>query len=179
MSLACLLLLGAGCTSKNASTPPDPTHGHLIKGTTITTVYYLGPDGKRYVFPNDKTYLSWFPTFSYVRRLSDEELIKTPLSGNVTYKPGSRLVKIETDPRVYIVTHGGVLRELANEDIAKQIFGNNWRSQVDDLADPFFVNYKLGQPITSANEFSLESEVKNTTSIDQDKGLVSASTTTP
>src|SRR5690349_9908429 len=34
--------------------------GSLIKGTTLSTVYYLGSDGSRYAFPNEKTYFSWY-----------------------------------------------------------------------------------------------------------------------
>ena len=176
-SVFCLLLLtGAGCSRANIIPHRDPTNGHLIKGTSITTVYYLGRDGKRYVFPNDKTYLTWFPTFSYVRQIADAELIKTPLGGNVTYKPGSRLLKIETDPSVYVVTHGGVLRKLASEDVAKELFGNDWKSQVDDMPDPFFVNYRIGEPITSASQFSLEVSTQNSGNIDDDKGLIPAET---
>lgn len=179
-ALACLILVGAGC-SKSAppTTPakqPDPTNGRLIKGTSYTTVYYLGPDGKRYVFPNDKTYLSWFNTFSYVKQIADDELIKTPLGGNVTYKPGSRLIKIETSPTVYVVTRGGVIRPLKSEDVAVQLYGKDWAKRVDDMPDAFFTNYKEGQPILSFNDFSPSAEEQNTTSIDQDKGLQATST---
>lgn len=181
--LCALVLAGAGCSRSSVKGPgrvADPTNGRLIKGTSITTVYYLGRNERRYVFPNDKTYLTWFPSFSYVRQIADAELIKTPLGGNVTYKPGSRLLKIDTDPSVYVVTHGGVLRKLANEDVAAQLFGTNWKTLVDDMPDPFFVNYQLGEPITAASQLSLESITKNSENIDDDKGLPSVvSSTTP
>ncbi len=183
-SILFLALAGAGC-SKTASPSapakvPDPTNGHLIKGTSYTTVYYLGSDGKRYVFPNDKTYLSWFNTFSYVKQIADAELMKTSLGGNVTYKPGVRLIKIDTDPKVYVITRGGVLRWLKTEEVAEQLYGKDWRTQVDDMPDAFFTNYKEGQPIVTFNDFSLNNERQNTTSIDQDKGLMAtASSTNP
>lgn len=174
-SAFCLLLTGAGCSRDSSKTitsnEPDPTNGHLLRGATITTVYYLGSDGKRYVFPNEKTYNTWFKTFAYVRRIPDEDLSKNPLGGNVTYKPGSRLIKIESDPRVYAVAHGGILREITSEDVAEQLFGKKWRALVDDLPDPFFTNYTLGQPIASVKDFSSEKEKANALSIDQDKEL--------
>ena len=121
-ALFALVMAGAGCSRTPAdsrfSDKPDPTGGRLIRGATYTTVYYVGNDGKRYVFPNDKTYLTWFDTFSYVRKISDEELSAKPLGGNVTYKPATRLVKIDTDPKVYAVTRGGVLRWIKTEQIA-------------------------------------------------------------
>ena len=36
----------------------DLDAGDLIRGETFTAVYYLGADGLRYVFPNDKTYFT-------------------------------------------------------------------------------------------------------------------------
>lgn len=173
-----LVFAGAGCSKAAVNTPPsDPTGGRLIKGALYTTVYYLGPDGKRYVFPNEKTYLSWFGTYSYVKQISDEELIKSPLGGNVTYKPGVRLVKIDTDPRTYVVTRGGVLRQINDELLAESLYGNDWRSKVDDLPDAFFSNYTVGPAIMARYEFSPNDEVANTKSIEQDKGLVPAAST--
>ena len=181
-SIFFLALAGAGCSKSPVPTAPtkpaDPTNGHLIKGTSWTTVYYLGPDGKRYVFPNDKTYLSWFDTFTYVKQIADAELIKTPLGGNVTYKPGVRLIKVDTDPKVYAITRGGVLRWIKTEEVAEQLYGKDWSTKVDDLPDSFFTNYKEGQTVLTFNDFSPESEVKNTTGIDQDKGLMATASST-
>jgi len=184
-SILCLALVGVGCSKKPAAPlapakPVDPTHGHLIKGTSYTTVYFLGADGKRYVFPNDKTYLSWFNTFSYVKQIADAELMKSSLGGNVTYKPGSRLIKIETDPKVYVVTRGGTIRWLKTEEVAEQLYGKDWSKRVDDMPDAFFTNYKDGQPILSFNDFSPAAEEQNTTTIDQDRNIQPvASSTTP
>ena len=33
--------------------------GDLIKGESFSSVYYYAPNGKRYVFPNEKTYFTW------------------------------------------------------------------------------------------------------------------------
>ena len=34
--------------------------GDLIRGTSFSAVYYYGEDGFRYVFPNEKTYKTWY-----------------------------------------------------------------------------------------------------------------------
>src|SRR3989344_8729122 len=73
------------------------SQGSIIKGQTSTAIYYYAVDGKRYVFPNDKTYLSWYPDFSNITVVSDTDLASIPIGGNVTYRPGKRLVKIQTD----------------------------------------------------------------------------------
>ena len=121
--------------------------GSLIKGSG-SAVYYCGNDGKRYVFVNDKAYFSWYPDFSTVQTISDETLAQISIGGNVTYRPGVRLVKSQSDTKVYAIARGGVLRWIMTEGIAARLFGANWNQQIDDISDAFFVNYKIGAPIT-------------------------------
>lgn len=66
-------------------------------------VYYLGADGKRYVFPNQKTYMTWYSNFSTVKVVSSTEMSSYPIGGNATYRPGTKMIKITTDPKVYAV----------------------------------------------------------------------------
>ena len=47
--------------------------GDLIKASQAA-VYYYGADGKRYVFPNEKTYKTWYSDFSSVKTITDVEL---------------------------------------------------------------------------------------------------------
>ena len=120
----------------------------IVKAST-DAVYYCGADGKRYVFPNQKIYLSWYADFSGVIKITDAELANIPLGGNVNYRPGVKMVKIETDPKVYAVDRGGVLRHVTTPEIATSMYGSTWNKMVDDLSDAFFFNYRLGEPITS------------------------------
>ena len=65
------------------------TSGTLIKGTG-TAVYYYGADAKRYVFPYQASYSSWYgSTFSGVTTMSDADLIAIPFGGNVTARPAN------------------------------------------------------------------------------------------
>ncbi|HBZ36531.1 MAG TPA: hypothetical protein DEO26_02300 [Candidatus Veblenbacteria bacterium] len=120
----------------------------LVKAST-DAVYYCGADGQRYVFPNQKIYLSWYTNFSGVITITDAELANVPLGGNVTYRPGVRMVKMTTDPKVYAVAAGGILRHVTSPELARSIYGEDWNTLVDDLSDAFFVNYHLGDPITT------------------------------
>ncbi len=130
------------------STEAKCVSNSLIKGKTAA-VYYCGADGKRYVFPNLNTYSSWYSDFKNVIQISDEELAAIQLGGNVTYRPGVRLIKITTDPRVYAVDQGGALRYVTTPTVAESMYGVNWNKSVDDLSDAFFVNYKLGESIVA------------------------------
>ncbi|MEW6610096.1 MAG: hypothetical protein AB1352_00490 [Patescibacteria group bacterium] len=123
--------------------------GDLIKMPGNPAVYLL-KGGKRYVFPNDKAYFTWYNDFSGVVTVSQSELQSYPIGGNVTYKPGTRLVKITTDPKVYAVEPNGTLRWVTTEAIATSLYGSNWNKRIDDVPDPFFVNYTTGADVTTA-----------------------------
>lgn len=127
--------------------------GDLIKGPT-DVVYYYGQDGKRYVFPNAKTYFTWYGDFSTVKTISVEMLASLPIGGNVTYRPGVKLVKITTDPKVYAVSSYGFLRWITTEAVAAQLYGPSWNKQISDVPDAFFTNYRVGDPITSKEMFN-------------------------
>jgi hypothetical protein len=120
--------------------------GTLIKAS-LPAVYYCGADGKRYVFASDRVFFSWYNGFSGVQTIDDVDLAKIPLGGNVTYRPGKKMIKIQSDPKVYAVARRGVLRWVSTETKASELFGANWNQQIDDVSDAFFVNYTVGTPI--------------------------------
>ena len=131
----------------------------LVKGSG-PTLYWYASNGKRLVFPNLRTFYSWYSVndFSRVQVLGDTELYTLPLGGNVTYRPGARLVKITTDPRVYAVSRYGVLRWVSSESIARDLYGSNWAQWVDDIPDAFFTNYSIGSPIYTSSDYSVSNE---------------------
>jgi hypothetical protein len=135
---------------KNLQPPPVPAKPLCIGGSRIKgplpAVYYCGMDGKRYVFPNQATYYSWYLDFKGVVALSADTLAKIPLGGNITFKPGT-LVKVQTDPKVYVVSKGGLLRWVQTEAAAVALFGKGWAKLVHDVPDVFFVDYVIGPPI--------------------------------
>jgi hypothetical protein len=123
--------------------------GDLIKMSGLSSVYYLAGDGKRYVFPNESTYFSWYSDFSGVMTIPQSELEGYPLGANVTVRPGTKLVKITTNPNVYAVEPGGNLRKITSEAQATTLFGANWAKRVIDVSDAFFTNYKIGADLPS------------------------------
>lgn len=145
--------------------------GDLIRGTSFSAVYYMGADGFRYVFPNDKTYFTWYTNFDTVKFLSDADLAKIQMGGNVTYKPGSKMIKINSDPKTYAVSAGGTLRHVTTEDIAIALFGSTWNKQIDDVPDGFFSNYTVGNEITNSTNYSATAEKTQATDINTDKSL--------
>ncbi len=124
--------------------------GDLVKSPTASDVYYYAADGKRYVFPNEKTYKSWYADFSTVKTITGAELAALPLGANVTIRPGTKLVKITTDPKVYAVAPNGTLRWIETEAIAIALYGSAWAQRVVDVPDGYFVNYTVGASVSSA-----------------------------
>ncbi len=122
--------------------------GDLVKASG-PAVYYYHTDGKRYVFPNEKTFFSWFNDFSSVVTITDAELAAIQIGGNATLRPGAKLVKITTDPKTYAVTKCGTLHWIESEAIAKALWGDAWATRVVDVPDSFFVNYDIGASVSS------------------------------
>jgi hypothetical protein len=126
--------------------------GDVIKGTTLSTVYYYGSDGSRYAFPNEKTYFTWYSDFSDVKTISDSALANIALAGNVVYRPGTRWVKIQSDPKTYAVSPEGQIRWIESEEVASGLAGSDWNTMIDDVPDTFFVDYTVGASLTDAGD---------------------------
>lgn len=123
--------------------------GSLIKMDGSRAVYYLGSDNKRYVFPDQTIYMSWYKDFNSVTTVAASEMYSYTIGGNVTMRPGTNLIKITTDPAVYAVEPGGVLRKIASEADAIALYGSTWNTKIVDVEDSMFTNYKMGTPLAS------------------------------
>lgn len=123
--------------------------GDLIKVADSKTVYYFGDDNKRHAFPNSKVYLAYYEDFSTVRTISAEQLAGIPLGKNVKLRPGTWLVKIQSDPKVYAVGPNGKLHWVASESIARALYGEKWNTKIIDISVAFFNDYEVGDAINS------------------------------
>ncbi|KAA0206065.1 hypothetical protein EDM68_03590 [Candidatus Uhrbacteria bacterium] len=136
-----------------------------------TAVYYYASNGKRYVFPNEKTYFTWYADFSQVRIIPIDQMALIPIGGNITYRPASRLVKFQTDPKTYLPTKGGVLRWAKTEEIVRTWFGPQWNTFIDDISEAFYVNYTFGSPIEGPYDVSLQIIADTARTVNENLGL--------
>ncbi len=125
----------------------------FIKGSE-STIYWVGLDGKRYVFPNYTTYRSWFMNpetgtidLPQVQTLKDNQLADYALGGIVRERPGIRMVKIQTDPKVYALGDGGILQWIPTEAMAAALYGPDWNKKIDDIPVEFFAGYIIDVPV--------------------------------
>ncbi len=136
-----------------------------------TAVYYYGADGMRYVFPNPKTYFTWYSDFAGVKVITSTQLGTIGIGGNVTYRPGVKMIKVESDPRTFIVDKNGRRRHLTSETAARDLYGANWNRMVDDVPDSFFSNYRDGDEVNTATDFDKASALGESPNISIDKDL--------
>ena len=156
--LPLLVLVGLGFFLGRSGEALAASATSLFKGSG-STVYFRSLDGQRHVFPNQATFNSWlFGTKPTITAVSDSALSQMPLGNNMLFRPGVRLVKITTNPKVYAVSRYGVLRWITTEAVARALYGASWSKSVTDLPDPFFANYQIGVPITSADDFDPDDE---------------------
>jgi hypothetical protein len=123
--------------------------GDLIKIAGSSTVYYLGADSKRYIFPNEATYFSWYKDFSKVVTVSQTELEGYTRGAVITIRPGTKLIKTPDERTVYSVEPGGNLRSIVSEANAIALWGANWAKRVVDVIPAFMVAYNTGNPLTT------------------------------
>lgn len=154
--------------------------GELIKIQSSDAVYYVGTDLKRYVFTNERIYKTWYQNFDKVQSVGSEELNSMPLAGVVTYRPGSKMVKIPDDPKVYAIGKNGLARHITTEEIAIVLYGTDWNKKVDDLPASLFLGvYTIGDPITLTTQFDSVIAREAATSISADKGLPAIVSSSP
>lgn len=135
--------------------PEDTARGMLVRlvddGNPETTVdeavYVIGADGMRHAFPSETVFKTWYQNFDDIAYIDPANLATYALGGNVTVRPGTWLVKITTDPKVYAVEPGGILRWVSTEALAESLYGNDWAKRVVDVPDTFWGNYTVGDPI--------------------------------
>ncbi|MFA4845016.1 MAG: hypothetical protein WC654_00450 [Patescibacteria group bacterium] len=151
--------------------PDDLAPGDLIRGESFSAVYYYAEDGLRYVFPNSKVYFTWYEDFDEVVWLSDADMATIQIGGNVTYKPGIKMVKINSSPQVYAVGAGGILRGIESEEVASELYGENWNQNIDDIPDGFFGNYEIGEDIELSSQYDPDVEEQDALSVDDDKDI--------
>jgi len=137
-----------------------------------STVYYYALDGQRYVFSNEKCFFTWYMDYSELQIVNAVTLAEIPLGGNITYKPGVKLIKFPSDPKVYAVARGGTLRWVMTDQLARLLYGNDWYvNDLDDVSEAFYQNYVIGEDIDQEGDYFPYYERYNTNTIATDLGL--------
>lgn len=133
------------------------------------SLYWYAKDKKRYVFPNIQTFETWFPKTAEqptIYKVKPEQLVSLLIGGNVTYRPGVKLIKLKTDPKIYAVSIGGYARWIPDQKIIEAIYGSSWQDKIDEIPDAFFVNYSFKSEIKTPSDYNPEEEMRKARTVD-------------
>lgn len=117
--------------------------GDLLTVAGDSAVYYIGGDCRRYVFPSEAVFKTWFPDFYGVAVVTPERIARLPVVGRVSVRPGTMLVKSAGSSTVYAVEPGSHVRPIVSEDVARMIYGAAWASRVIELPDILWRSYTV------------------------------------
>ncbi|MCD4760634.1 hypothetical protein K8R42_01930, partial [bacterium] len=109
-----------------------------LEGVDGAAVYYIGSDGNKYVFPDGKTYGTWYDNFDDVVRVDVAELDNYPDGGAITYRPGTKLITHENTAKIYAVGSGGALHWIPTTEVAETLYGETWYTRVMDVLPGYF-----------------------------------------
>jgi hypothetical protein len=148
--------------------------GDLIRTANVSAVYYLGADNKRYVFPTSQTYFTWYSDFSGVMVIPQAELESYAPGGNLTARPGTKLIQevsMETPwtvvgSKVYAVGLNGAISQIPDAATAVTLYGANWESRIMGVPSAYFTNYTNSGATASATVYPSGSLVKMASSPD-------------
>ena len=133
--------------------------GNLIPGVPVYSlikasgpaVYYYAADGRRYVFPSESVFYSWYENFDSVITITDQEMSDIPMGNKrITMRSGTWLIKTPSVPTVYAVSQG-TRRPIVDEAEAELLYGPNWNQKIVDISPVFFGDYKLATDLGSVH----------------------------
>jgi hypothetical protein len=163
-------------TSPTNNTSNEADKGDLIKMTCpkvnsvndpCRAVYYWGDDNRRHAFPNEGVFFSWYTDFDDVVEVSDDFMSDIQLGQNVTYKPGTVVIKFDTSEAVYAVAEGGILRHYLTPSLVAADYGSNWyHDYLVSVPDVFFNDYSVGTVIDSNSDYDPDDAEDNVIDID-------------
>lgn len=146
------VLWSVGVSFANVSKAATYGAGSLLaqQGVSGAAVYFVGNDGKKYVFPDAKTYFTWYSNFDSVKKVPVSELDMYPDGGAVTYRPGTKLVTHPDTAKIYAIEPGGIARWIPDAATAQTLWGANWTKRVQDVIPGFFSSsYNTGSDVGS------------------------------
>jgi len=131
------------------------------------TIFYIDSEGRRNIFPNETTFLTWYENFDNVQNVSCARISSIPLGINIMHRPGT-LARVNFTQAIYAIAPGGVLRWISHEDVANQLYVEIYDSFINLsgvplIPDELKANYRIGAPISNRGDFDLEAAVESAT----------------
>ncbi|MFA6131107.1 MAG: Ig-like domain-containing protein [Patescibacteria group bacterium] len=139
--------------------------GDYLRGSNLNTVYYIDSDLHRHAFMDSQTYFTWQSSFSSVKVVTDATLTTLTLGSTMLPKAGVVLVKIQSDPKVYMLESNTAdalkptLRWITSEAIAQALYGSAWSNYVIDVPPTMFGWFGMGTDVTSISSTTVDMSI--------------------
>ena len=145
---------------------PGVEPGDVIRGESMSAVYFITEDYQRRVFISEQVFFTWHEDFDNVKVIADSDLGAFALGGLMLPKAGVVLVKIQSDPRVYALGEGEdvfspLLHEIASEEDAEMLWGTDWSGYVIDVEPTFIAGFDTGE-VVNVELFDVDMEQMKT-----------------
>lgn len=149
-----------------APTPvaPEINPGDMVKAKGVTAVYFVDANRMLHLFPNAVIYKTWFANFNAVKIVPASSIAALEKGVPITYHPGSRLLKVTGDAKVYVVSRGRTVRWITSEALARHYYGAAWHKLIDQVSSSHFSQYSVGDPIRREVDYDPTAELLRTLS---------------
>lgn len=133
----------------------EPGDIYRVEGNA--DVYILDADMNARYFPNSEVFHTWYADFSGLNVITPEQSGAYELAAipGVNFRPGSRLVKITTNPRVYAVGAENARHWVNSPETAAAAYGAAWASLVRDVSVFHWANYQAGADLDGLSDGQL------------------------
>lgn len=123
------------------------------------TIYYIDSNRHRRTIPSDTVLESWWGVDAcivceQVTLLNAADAATIPINNNITARPGSFIIRIATDPTLFVVDDCATARA-TDEVTLEAIYGPNWLTLVRTFPEFIFIDYDIGSPVTSVADYDL------------------------
>ncbi|MFA6594580.1 MAG: DUF5060 domain-containing protein [Candidatus Buchananbacteria bacterium] len=117
--------------------------GRMIKTANNSAIYHITDDGRRHLYVNEATYWTWHTGTWKQQQL--EIITQTafdalPEGDHICINSGSRLIKFDNSPRIYIVFGDNNLKYIT-EQMAVSLFGSAYASKIAIIQSSFENDY--------------------------------------
>lgn len=127
--------------------------GQYIRAEDSPTVYFVDEYGARRPFIDVQTFRTYGQDFSRVTTVTGATLPELMIGEPMLPKIGVVFVKIQSDPRVYLLessSEGTALRWITSESVAQEMLGPSWGEYVIDLPPTLITRFVHGEDITES-----------------------------
>ena len=129
--------------------------GDFISSPSFSTVYYVTESFERRAFISSAVFFTYADSYDEIVEVTDATLTALDLGANMLPNPGVVLVKVQSDAKTYAVDENYDLRWITSEDVAIELYGDDWADYIIDIEATFFASFGAGDDIDSSDDITV------------------------